>query len=231
MAPGGALRTSTVRCVHASVQLSGKATGCTRRGSDGSGPAARGCPAMLGRMAPSPNSLCSLRSRRSDSGDESEDEARRQAGARATRPALLGVADSPRRAQPAALPRCRWTSLRRPLSSLSRQAAPGRGDLWGAEKRSAAGGVRRAAPDRRGGSMRRRGSAVAEPPQPPRGASIAGQSRAAGPPQCEPLAGAACRDAMALKVRFSRHVSTSAMRRQRASKQVQTLRAPAPARP
>ena len=80
-----------------------------------------------------------------------------------------------------------------------------RGDLWGAEKRSAAGGVRRAAPDRRGGSMRRRGSAVAEPPQPPRGASIAGQSRAAGPPQCEPLAGAACRDAMALKVRFPRH--------------------------
>ena len=169
---------------------------------------------MLGRMAPSPNSLCSLRSRRSDSGDESEDEARRQAGARATRPALLGVADSPRRAQPVALPWRRWCSLRRPPSLPSRQAAPGRGDLWGAEKRSAAGGVRRAAPDRRGGSMRRRGSAVAEPPQPPRGASIAGQSRAAGPPQCEPLSGAACRDAMALKVRSSRQVSTSAMRRQ-----------------
>ena len=129
-------------------------------------------------------------------------------------PALLGVADSPRRAQPAALPWRRWCSPRRPPSLPSRQAAPGRGDLWGAEKRSAAGGVRRAAPDRRGGSMRRRGSAVAEPPQPPRGASIAGQSRAAGPPQCEPLAGAACRDAMALKVRSSRHVSTSAMRRQ-----------------
>ena len=37
-----------VRCVHASVQLIGKATGCTRRGSDGSGPAARGCPACPG---------------------------------------------------------------------------------------------------------------------------------------------------------------------------------------
>ena len=171
-----------------------QATGCTRRGSDGSGPAARGCPAMLGRMAPSPTRFAHfVRAARTAATSQRT----RRAGKPARGPRALRFSASPIRPCGHSPPPCRrrWCSPRRPPSLPSRQAAPGRGDLWGAEKRSAAGGVRRAAPDRRGGSMRRRGSAVAEPPQPPRGASIAGQSRAAGPPQCEPLAGAACRDA------------------------------------
>ena len=51
-----------------------------------------GQPAMLGRGAALPNSLCSLRSRRSNSGSESDHEARMLRCAPAPRPALLGTA-------------------------------------------------------------------------------------------------------------------------------------------
>ncbi len=51
-----------------------------------------GQPAMLGRGAALPNSLCSLRSRRSNSGSESEHEAHMLRCAPAPRPALLGTA-------------------------------------------------------------------------------------------------------------------------------------------
>jgi len=95
---------------------------------------------MLGLAAPSPNSLRDLRSLRSDSVDESEDEARCARGHEPCASRHLRGAPPPARA------RLCWTSggLRDETNQrwTSRQALPVGGDFCGDEKRSARVGAR-----------------------------------------------------------------------------------------
>ena len=121
------------------------------------------------------------------------------AGARAASPAFLGGADSPRRARPVALQNRRWHACRSQRALLSRQAAPGRGDLCGGEKRRPGVGARSALRDLTRRSCPSEANAVSVASCAPRPQdeyrSAVGASRR--PPQHEPLAGAACRDAPA----------------------------------
>ena len=158
--------------------------------------AARGCPAMLGLVAASHNSLRSLRSLRSDRCDESEHEAREYA--RGHEPCA-----SRRRkgALPAARPRlCRSTEVFGPRTShwwLSRQAMPGGGDLWGAEERNLGVGARSALRHltRRVCPSVESAANVASYATRPQGEHRKAVGAKRRPPHHEPLPGTACRDA------------------------------------
>jgi len=197
----------------------GQARGASRRR-----PALRaGCPAMLGLAAPAPNSLRSLRSLRSDSVAESEDNSR---CARGRKPcASRRLRGAPRACPHAPLLLHQWVgSSRTPLpiqrirfvhrsglaksmrlveqallahTAPSRQAVPGGGDFWGEEQRRAGLGARSAL-----GCLTRRRclsavSAANVASSAPRARTE--QRTAVGaqrrPPQHEPLPGTACRDA------------------------------------
>ena len=174
----GALQTLTVR-VNRTFNARRVAAGRHPPGLRWLGPAARGCPAMLARR---PGRQLALLLRRALTAATRQRTSRAGAGARATRPALLGVPDRPAGCR---LPPGGAGGLRRE----DHQRCPrGRrhpaGAICGAPRSAARGGSGASA----GGEDLCGGAAApcAEPSQPPRGASIAGQSRAAGPAPSEP---------------------------------------------
>ena len=107
------------------------------------------CLAVLGLVAASPNSLRSLRSLCSDSGDENVDE---RASRLAASPVLLSATQARRTRPPHAFASkllvCgsleKLTGLPHALDPASRPTGSGAGDLWNAEERSVRGGARSA---------------------------------------------------------------------------------------
>ena len=155
---------------------------------------------------PPRNSLRSLRSLRSDSRGESDDEARCARGHAPSAPRRLPRSDAP---SPNAPLLNRWGSptvpsltlggapIGKPRPRASRQVAPGVGDFWGGGERRFEVGARSAL--RR---LTRRGclSAVsaaneASSAARPRTEHRSGVDAQHRPPQHEPTPGAACRDA------------------------------------
>ena len=163
--------------------------------------AARGFPAMRAFVAPSHNSLRSLRSLCSNTCDESVDEARgyarghescasrrRKGALPATRPRLCGGA-------------VLFVAGASPAWAL-RQAVLGGGDLWGAEEHSLGGGARTRALRR----LTRRiclsavsAANVASYATRPRGKHRKAVGAKRRPLHHEPLPGSACRDALKLQ--------------------------------
>ena len=159
--------------------------------------AARGCPAMLAFVAPSHNSLRSLRSLCSNTCDESDDEAREYARGHES------CASRRRKgALPATRPRlCRGTAglvagtaRRWP----SRQAVPGGGDLWGGEERRSWVGTRSALRNltRRVCLNAANAVSVVSYATRPKGEHRSGVGAKRRPLHHEPLPGSACRDAL-----------------------------------
>ena len=107
------------------------------------------CLAVLELAAASPNSLRSLRSLCSDSGDENVDE---RASRLAASPVLLSATQARRTRPPRAFasetPVCssleEKPGLSHTMNPASRPVGPGAGDLWNAEERSVRGGARSA---------------------------------------------------------------------------------------
>ena len=176
--------------------------------------AARGCPAMLGLVAASHNSLRSLRSLRSDRCDESEHEAREYA---------RGHEPCASRRRKGALPATRPRLCRDQVVCVagtppwwpSRQAVPGGGDLWGGEQRRAEVGARTRAHrrlTRRVCPSAANEVSVASYAARPRTEQRSGVGAKRRPPHHEPPLGAACRDAQDAR-RVGTEPATSSIRR------------------